>query len=273
MTLAVPLLLLASAAAVAESDLTFTEQLREEAGASWTAIVAHPFTDELASGSIAPEVLKRYLIQDHRFVDGCVVLVASIIAAAPSLKDRLPAAQFLGAITQEGGLTKENTYFERSFDALGVTMEEREDTPNAPVQAAFDTLMRSAASSGSLATMLSVMVVAEWSYQSWGERVLPGSVEEPFYCREWIDLHSGEFFGKFVGYLRDLLDKIAPSLSEAERAAARAAFACAVSLEKAFFDQAYSAEPLPAPKCIEPTPSPWWRRAFGRLAGKRSSDK
>ena len=29
------------------------------------------------------------------------------------------------------------------------------------------------------------------SYQSWGERVLPVAVQEPFTCREWVDLHSG----------------------------------------------------------------------------------
>ena len=29
------------------------------------------------------------------------------------------------------------------------------------------------------------------SYQSWGERVLPVAVMEPFTCREWVDLHSG----------------------------------------------------------------------------------
>ena len=43
------------------------------------------------------------------------------------------------------------------------------------------------------------------------------------------DLHSGEFFGHFVGYLRGLLDRIAPSLTEAERASAPLAVERAVA--------------------------------------------
>ena len=37
-------------------------------------------------------------------------------------------------------------------------------------------MMRDAAASGSLGEMLAVLVVAEWSYQSWGERVQAAGV-------------------------------------------------------------------------------------------------
>ena len=255
-------MIVASILSVSASELSFTESLREEAGSNWTAVIAHKFTDELAAGSISKDVLTRYLIQDHRFIDAFVVLLSSMVAAAPTLKDRIPGAQFLGLITG-----KENTYFERSFEALGVTEVERA-VPNAPVQAAFEGLMRDAAHSGSLASMLAVLVVAEWSYQSWGERVLPVSVAEPFWCREWVDLHSGEYFGSVVGYLRGLLDRVIPTLPPAEVEAARAYFACAVQLELVFFDQAYSVAPLPAPTCsaliaIQRPRTSWWRKALG----------
>mmetsp|Transcript_52620 Transcript_52620/g.87374 ORF Transcript_52620/g.87374 Transcript_52620/m.87374 type:complete len:263 (-) Transcript_52620:135-923(-) len=254
---------------LASSNLTFTEQLREDAGPNWTAVIAHRFTDEIAAGTISPSVLKRYLVQDHKFVDTFVVLLASMIAAAPSLEDRVPGAQFLGLIT-----SKENNYFVRSFEELGVTAADRA-VPGSPVQAAFDMLMRNAAASGSLAQMLAMLVAAEWSYQTWGERVLPTAVAEPFWCREWVDLHSGEYFGSVVSYLRDLLDRIAPALSKSEHMVARATFACAVALEKAFFDQAYSERDLAAPKCIytiqdlpltEKKRGSWWRWIFGKKA-------
>ena len=119
--------------------------------------------------------------------------------------------------------------------------------------------------------LLAVLVVAEWSYQTWGERVLPVAVSEPFYYREWVDLHSGEYFGSVVEYLRSLLDRVAPSLPKAEIAHAKAYFACAVQLELTFFDQAYSEAPIPAPKCsalvdqfvTKPSSLSWWRRALG----------
>ena len=90
----------------------FSERLRAEAGEAWTAVVEHPFTDALAQGTDMDEdAMRYYLIQDHRFLDDFVVLLASMVAAAPTLQDRIPGCQFLALITG-----KENTYFERSFE-------------------------------------------------------------------------------------------------------------------------------------------------------------
>jgi thiaminase/transcriptional activator TenA len=174
-------------------------------------------------------------IQDHRFLDSFVVLLASVVAHAPSLADRIPACQFLALIT-----SKENTFFERTFDALGVTPEARLAIPDEPCTAEFKRLMRDAASSGSLVEMLSVLVVCEWSYQSWGERVLPTSHAEPWWCREWVELHSGDYFGSVVEYLRGLLDREAAKMSEDELANANSRFMQAVEVENDFFDSAYN---------------------------------
>ncbi len=79
--------------------MRFTEELRQSAGAQWDRVVNHRFTDELAEGTIDREVLKKYLIQDHRFLDSFVVLLSSIIANARCLSDRIPGCQFLALIT------------------------------------------------------------------------------------------------------------------------------------------------------------------------------
>jgi hypothetical protein len=64
--------------------------------------------------------------------------------------------QFLALITG-----RENTYFERSLEALGVTQEQRlcEHTPNGAATAAFQSLMRTAAGSKSFPQMLAVLIV------------------------------------------------------------------------------------------------------------------
>ena len=64
--------------------------------------------------------------------------------------------QFLALITG-----RENTYFERSLEALGVTQEQRlcEHTPNGAATAAFQSLMRHAAGSKSFPQMLAVLIV------------------------------------------------------------------------------------------------------------------
>jgi thiaminase/transcriptional activator TenA len=133
----------------------------------------------------------------------------------------------------------ENTYFERSFKALGVTNEERERTPNAKVTTDFCELMQTVAKNGSLAEMLAVIVVCEWSYRCWGERVMASTVRTDFYLYEWVDLHSGDYFTSVVDYLRRLLDQEGERMDNAGRQACESRFLEAVQLEEDFFDHAY----------------------------------
>ena len=90
--------------------------------------------------------------------------------------------------------------------------------------------------------MLSVLVVAEWSYLSWGEKVLDITNRESanFTTWEWVDLHSGEYFSGVVSYLRGLLDKEGTIIERDEREKCKKAFLRAVQLEEEFFDMAYT---------------------------------
>mmetsp|Transcript_31043 Transcript_31043/g.58966 ORF Transcript_31043/g.58966 Transcript_31043/m.58966 type:complete len:111 (-) Transcript_31043:1740-2072(-) len=92
------------------------------------------------------KVLKKYLVQDHRFLDAFVVLLASTIANARTLEDRIPGCQFLALLTG-----KENTYFERSFEVLGIgDADERSKVPDEAVTVRFVNLMREVANGGTL---------------------------------------------------------------------------------------------------------------------------
>jgi thiaminase/transcriptional activator TenA len=214
----------------------FTDQLRSSASEQWERITNHRFTKELAAGTIDRQaVLKRYLIQDHRFLDSFTVLLASIIAQLPTLEDRIPGAQFLAVITGP-----ENTYFERSFEALGVSATERREIPDAVVTTKFCKLMREVAMHGSLGEMLAVIIVCEWSYLSWGQLVKEKTVRDDFVTYEWVDLHSGEEFERVVEYLRSNLDREGERMDATEREACLRRFLEAVQLEEEFFDYAYS---------------------------------
>jgi len=219
------------------SDLSFSNSLKQTAGEQWNRVINHKFTTEVARGTIDRQVMKTYLIQDHRFLDAFVVLLASVIAHARCLEDRLPGCQFLALITG-----KENTYFERCFEKLGVTEEERGRIPDAPCTTGFINLMRKVSSGGNLGEMLSVIVVCEWSYSSWGERVLDETERDDFVCYEWVDLHSGEGFRSVVAYLRGLLDKEGELMSEEGKQRCQQKFLEAIQLEEDFFDHAYNEE-------------------------------
>ena len=204
--------------------------------------------------------MKNYLIQDHRFLDSFVILLASIITKLSCLNDRIAGCQFLGVITGS-----ENTYFERSFATLGITTEERSEeiTPNSKVTTKFCSLMKEVAVSGNLEEMLAVIVVCEWSYLSWADILLDEDFHienckinrDDFLTYEWIQLHSGFEFEYVVQYLRELLDRegaelkakvlenknniISPGLSQNQLDACEKRFLQTIQLEEDFFDHLY----------------------------------
>ncbi len=210
-----------------------TDLLQHSVQDDWNAATDHPFCKALADGSLSQDRMRWYLVQDYKFIDQFVRLLATAIAHAPTLADGVPAAQFLGLVTSD-----ENTYFLRSFEALRVSEDDR-NAPAAPATRAFQTLMTKARLSGRYEQMLAVLVVAEWSYLTWATRYANYDPELPFWFSEWIDLHSGEGFDAVVAYLRGQLDSIWPELDDQQRADATAMFQQAVACERAFFDAAW----------------------------------
>ena len=209
-----------------------TDYLRQTVQSEWDAATDHQFCKELADGSLPLEKMKWYLIQDYKFVDQFVRLLATAIAHAPTLADGVPMAQFLGLVT-----STENTYFLRCFDALDVSKFEQNVSP-ALRTCEFQSLMVEARTSGRYEQMLAVLVVAEWSYLTWADRYKGYDTNLPFWFAEWIDLHTGEGFEAVVAHLRHQLDDIWPNLTEQQQVNTATMFQKAVYCECAFFDAA-----------------------------------
>jgi thiaminase (transcriptional activator TenA) len=210
----------------------FTETLRAVTEPGWSHAVGHRFVKELFAGAVPDEVMARYLIQDHRFLDSFLIPLGAALATADTFEARLRFGRFIGLMSGE-----ENTYFLRAFEALGVTEDRRAADPDTQPIAGFKAIMREAADTRSYAAALSVLVVAEWLYLDWASRApkpLPGN----FVHAEWITLHDNPQFHGFVDFLRAELDRVGPAQEEL----CRDFFRRAVALELSFFEVAY-AEP------------------------------
>lgn len=211
-----------------------TDMLRDANLENWHHATHHKFCAELADGSLPLDKMRNYLAQDYQFIDNFFRLAASAIHHAPSLPDRLPLAQFMGVLAGP-----ENTYFQRSFDALDVPDKERSN-PNlkAPTKA-FQDLMLQASKSENYGAMVAVLCVAEWSYLEWATPFADYDKDLPFYFSEWIDLHVGEYFESVVAHLRAQVDSAFNDANEEGRAIIAEYFAEAVRLERDFFDMSY----------------------------------
>ncbi|MFK8252911.1 TenA family protein [Ancylobacter terrae] len=212
----------------------YSERLRTAFAADWSAAIGHRFVDELFAGTVAPERMRAYLVQDYQFIDRFVALLGSAIASADLFTSRVRLAQFTAMITGE-----ENTYFQRAFDALGVPAGEREAPALAPVTRDFQALMGEAADSRDYAACLAVLSVAEGLYLDWADR--PGTtLPADFIHAEWITLHNNDVFRAFVAWLRSELDRVGATLAPERERQVRALFGRAVALERAFFDHVYA---------------------------------
>ncbi len=210
----------------------FTNTLRQASEPTWSQAVGHRFVAELFTGSVPDKVMAGYLIQDHRFLDSFLTLLGAAMATADSFEARLRFGQFTGMVSGE-----ENTYFLRSFEALGVSEQKRTETPDTQPTIGFKAIMREAATTHSYVAALAVLNVAEWLYLDWAMKA-PQPLPSNFVHAEWITLHDNPDFRDFVAFLRAELNRVGPS----EPDVARDFFLRAVQLELAFFAAAYDGE-------------------------------
>jgi len=215
--------------------LTPSGELRAAVGDDWDSAVAHPFVAGLFAGTLPVSAMRVYLVQDYQFVDSFVALMGAAVAAADTTSARMVIARQLGLVAGE-----ENTYFQRSFDALGVTDDEREHPGLLPPTAAFIGLMKAAAGARDYAACLAVLTVAEWLYLDWASRAPDPLPADPV-AREWIELHGNPPFAAWVAFLRAELDRLIPALTPEARDRCARFFAEAARLERAFFDAACTA--------------------------------
>jgi thiaminase/transcriptional activator TenA len=208
----------------------FTETLRAASEPGWSHAVGHRFVKGLFAGAMPDAVMARYLIQDHRFLDSFLILLGSALVTADTFEARLRLGRFVGAVSSE-----ENTYFLRSFEALGVTEDRRAADPDTQATAGFKAIMREAAEARSYAAALSVLVVTEWLYLDWASRA-PKPLPDNFVHAEWITLHDNPNFRAFVDFLRAELDRVGLGYADL----CRDFFGRAVALELSFFEAAYA---------------------------------
>lgn len=214
----------------------FREWCRLRAEPDWSAAVGHRLPTHLCADTLDDAVFQRYLVQDHAFLKPLIGTYGHAVSEAPSMTAKGRITEFLALLTDDEG-----DYFERSFDALGVSDGDRTAPDLRPPTRAFEDLLGRAARDGGYAETLAVLVPIEWMVHTWADRA--DNRPTRFYLAEWIDLHTNATFAGFVSWLRAELDREGTVVAPARQRRLERLFRRTVELQVAFFESAYESGP------------------------------
>ena len=211
----------------------FSEYLRNSSGKLWNEATNHKFTNELKNDKLEDHIFKKYIIQDYIFIETLVTLIGKAVYLSPNMNSKIKWANFLYAITSD-----ENNYFQRSFDALDVSKEERTNTKLFLTISDFSKLMLEVANTGTYEEILAVILAAEWVYYTWASNAKK-PYPKRFYLSEWITLHNNSSFKATLDWIKKELDITSQKLTISEQHKVANLFIKIVRLEVSFFDDCY----------------------------------
>lgn len=215
-------------------DVEFTEWLRDLSEPNWSEGVDHQFVHELADGTIDDEVYGRYLVQDRAFVETLIGLYGHAIGVAPTLTQKQRIHRFLSMLVGDDV----DSYFEETFEKLGVPEHEWVDPELHPVTEGLMDIVERGAREGDYEETLAVLFPTGWFYLAWAESI--EDAEPAPYLREWIDVHTTDELKSFVAWQHDELNRLGPELIPRRQRRVGRHFRRTMVYEKAFFDIAYN---------------------------------
>ena len=216
--------------------MTFTELARKEAASFWQGSFEHPFIQSLASGDLAPEVFRYYLLQDRYYLEHFSKLYDYI---AEQTDDEEVQAQLKE--NAENLKLGELAIREEFFTELAITEEEIVETPIAPTAYNYVSHMYRQLIDGTPKTAYAGMLPCAWLYQEIGVRLIESGSPHPLYQR-WIETYAGEDAAKEIKKERALLDRLYEDSTEEERHQMIEAFVISSKMEYAFWDMAANLE-------------------------------
>ena len=229
-----------SEAVVYEGDgtgVTFSEWVRSEAGPLWDQMVHHRFTQDVARDTLDDEAWRRYLVYEHAFVETAVTIFGYALVRAPSIAEQARLAHVLSGLTSE-----QLVYFDRVFESIGMSTEERRSMEHPDEVGAFRDGMLAAAAHGTYEEIIGSMCAAEWMYLTWCTEAQQHANTDAN-VREWVAMHVDPQFAGQVAWLRGQLDEYGPTLGPRRQRAVAAAFSHALALEIRFHDAPYQSAP------------------------------
>ncbi|HEV8672560.1 MAG TPA: thiaminase II [Methylomirabilota bacterium] len=217
-----------------------TDALRALADPIWRAQHEHPFVRGLGDGSLDVERFEHWVRQDYRFLIEYCRLFGLAAARAPDLETLARFADLLQA-TARTEMDLHRAYA-REF---GISAAELEREPMAPTTRAYTDFLIRVAATGDVAELAAALLPCLWGFAEIGlalkARGLPA---EPRYAK-WIEMYADPQFVALAEWCRELMDRLAAGVPEAQRRRIEEAFLTSSRYEYLFWEMAWRRETWP----------------------------
>ncbi|MBU8813232.1 thiaminase II [Mycolicibacterium goodii] len=218
---------------------TFSARLWQQIESVYADILAHPFLTGLTDGTLEEKTFAHYVAQDVHYLRDYARALSIVAAKAPTLADTAMFARHAADVFDvELGLHGE------LLPELGLDVAALEAEPISPTTQAYTSYLLATAYAGSFADGLAAVLPCYWIYAQVGAELIQRGSTDPRYQR-WIASYGGEEFAATVAEVLALTDRLGPTLSDAEQAAAQRHFVVTSRYEWMFFDAAYHREQWP----------------------------
>lgn len=213
--------------------MSFSEQLWQRNLDLYHKTLALPFNQQLAAGTLKPEVFCHYVIQDAHYLLAYGRALAVAAAKAFEADDVIQFADAAKvAIIVERSLHKD---FMQQFE---ISKTQFETTPLTLACHHYTAFLTATAWSESYPVVLAALLPCFWIYAEVGKDIVNQSVSNNPY-QPWIDTYAGEEFHTAVRHVIATVDKVAAHCDKDTLAKMHHAYSMAARLEWLFWDSAY----------------------------------
>ncbi len=213
--------------------MTFSQDVWQRNHDLYQKILALPFNQELAKGTLDRKAFCHYVIQDAHYLLAYGRALAVAAAKAYEADDVIQFSEAAKiAIIVERSLHKD------FMQVFAITKTEFESTPLTLACHHYTSFLTATAWSESYPVVLAALLPCFWIYAEVGHDIVSKSVENNPY-QAWVDTYSGEEFHTAVRNVIATVDKVAARCDQDTLAKMHAAYTMGAKLEWLFWDSAY----------------------------------
>ncbi len=220
--------------------MSFTDELYNHAKPIWDKQLEHPFVKGLGDGSLDPEIFKRWVCQDYRYLKE----FSRIFAWGVAKSDRLESmGWFAGVLNMT--LNTEMALHREYAQKFNISHEELEQTPMWPTTRAYTDFLVRTAADGSMSELLAALLPCAWGYYYIGtEMKKQGNPDDQRYT-EWIEQYASDEFGEAAEWLKNELNRVTEGATDDHKNQLIEIFVISSRYEWLFWDMCWKGEEWP----------------------------